>query len=147
MNRMFAAVIGLAISGPISSAIGCSTLGPPPSDEDLFRKASTVFVARVVRTEEKQVVWKGAKNPESIVEGDFQVVEILKGQPPAGGKVRDLTFGPGNCSLGLLAGMDYLFFIQPDQENLVLWPTGSRMIINRQGTEVVKLLELLRKLK
>jgi hypothetical protein len=147
MNRALASTIGLLISAQALPGVACSTLGPEPTDEELFRKATTVFLARVVRTEEKQHAWRASSKPMPIVEGDFQIVEVLKGQPPVDGKVRDFTFGPGNCSLGLLAGADYIFFIQPGQENFVLWPTGSRMIINREGTEVVRLLEKLRKLK
>lgn len=44
------------------------------------------------------------------VDGTFRVVEILIGDPPADGKVRDLVFGPVNGSLGLFAGLDDLFF-------------------------------------
>jgi hypothetical protein len=145
MHRAIAATVGLLISGQVPLAIACSIAGPPPTDEELFRKASSVFVARVVRTEESS--WKFGHVTEPIVEGDFQVIEVLKGQPPTDGKVRDLTFGPGNCSLGLLAGMDYLFFIEPNRHNFVLWPTGSRMIFNRQLPEVVEFLERLRNLK
>jgi len=149
MNRILAFTVGVLVCLLVLPAMACSSLEPPPTDEELFQQATAVFLAHVVRTEEKQYVWPDAANskPWPIVEGNYQIVEVLKGQPPADGKVRDLVFGPGNCSLGLLVGMDYLFFIQPGPNNFVLWPTGSRMIINREGTEVVKLLEKLRKLK
>ena len=146
MKTVFALLICFILWLGSSATFACSTRGDPPTDEQLFKKASSVFVAHVLRTEEKSIRVE-TKNPYLVVEAEFRVVEILKGQPPSDGKVRDLVFGPGNCSLGLLAGLDYLFFIQDDQYNFVLWPTGSRPFININGTESVKLLQDLRRLK
>jgi len=128
-------------------ALACSTLGPPPTDEELFEKASTVFVAHITKTEEVTLSFPLSTAPTPVpgVEGTFRVVEILKGKPPEDAKVQDLVFGPGNCSLGLFAGLDYLFFLRGDK--WVLWPTGSRAFINLQGTEPQKIIEQLRKLK
>ena len=84
--------------------------------------------------------------PIPNVEGSFTVVEVLKGTPPSDGKVVDMVFGPGNCSLGLLAGLDYVFFIQDDKYNLVIWPTGSRAFINLEAADAVKTITALRKL-
>jgi len=85
--------------------------------------------------------------PIGIVEGEFRVVEIFKGIPPSDGKARDFIFGPGNCSLGLLAGLDYLFFIEDARENFVLLPSGSRAFVNINGTEPKRLFETLRRLR
>lgn len=128
-------------------AIACSTLGPPPTDDELFEKASAVFVAHVTKTEEVTLSFPSSSAPAAVpgVEGTFRVLEILKGKPPEDARVQDLVFGPGNCSLGLFAGLDYLFFLRGDK--WVLWPTGSRAFINLQGTEPQKILEHLRKLK
>ncbi len=57
------------------------------------------------------------------------------------------VFGLGNCSLGLFAGLDYLFFIQDEQSKLVSRPSGSRALLNLQGNETVKLLTTLRRLR
>ena len=84
--------------------------------------------------------------PIPNVEGSFTVVEVLKGTPPSDGKVVDMVFGPGNCSLGLFAGLDYVFFIQDDKYNLVIWPTGSRAFINLEAADAVKTITALRKL-
>ena len=126
-------------------ASACSTLGPEPTIEELFSTADAVFVAEVVKTE--RVIGSFGSMTLPMVEGDVELVEVLKGDPPAGRKVRDLVFGPGNCSLGLLAGLPYLFLFQPGQDNLVLWPTGSRMFININGTYPKELLARLRALK
>jgi hypothetical protein len=127
------------------NALACSSLAPPPSDEEQFARASAVFVAHLTKTEEVTLSFKGFPQAVPGVEGTFRIVEILKGDPPADGKVQDLVFGPGNCSLALFAGLDYLFFLHGDK--WVLSTGGSRGFINLQGAEPRQLLEKLRKLK
>lgn len=146
MSRLLYLVTVLFLQCTASSAIACSILGEPPTERQLFEKATSVFVAHVFRTEEKQSPVGPNKASIPIVEGDFRIIETLKGTPPSDGKVRDVVFGPGNCSLGLMAGLDYLFFVNDSQE-FVSWPTGSRPFINIEGTEPKKLLENLRALK
>ena len=146
MKRCHPSQLASLLAVVAQSALACSTVGEKPTDAELFAKAHSVFLAHIVRTDEKAPRTDIFKASVSYVEGDFQVVEVLKGQPPADGKVNDLVFGPGNCSLGLLAGLDYLFFIQDEKTKMVLWPTGSRAFINREGTEAVKLLTQLRAL-
>ncbi len=130
-----------------TGAIACSITGEKPTDEQLFAKANSVFVAHVYRTEEKSFQPTDSKESIAAVEADFCVIEVLKGKPPADNKVKDFVFGPGNCSLGLLAGFDYLFFVPNGPDNLVLWPTGSRALFNLKGTEVVKTLSNFRRLR
>jgi hypothetical protein len=146
MSRILYFVTVLFLQFTASSAMACSILGEPPSERQLFEKAASVFVAHVFRTEEKQLPVGPNKTSIPVVEGDFRIIETLKGTPPSDGKVRDVVFGPGNCSLGLMAGLDYLFFIN-DGQVFVSWPTGSRPFINIEGTEPKKLLENLRALK
>jgi hypothetical protein len=133
----------LAVTG---AANACSSLEGPPTEEQLFAKASAVFLAHVVRTEETQ----GA-NPllvshptSAMVDATFRVIEVLKGEPPADGKVRSLVYGAGNCSVALLAGLDYLVFLQDG--NFVLWPGGTMAFFNLDGTEPKRLLEKFRNL-
>ncbi|MBV8536257.1 MAG: hypothetical protein JO128_11730 [Alphaproteobacteria bacterium] len=78
------------------------------------------------------------------VEASFRTIEIFKGYPPADGKVRSPAFGPGNCSVPLLAGSDYILFLY--ENNLVLLPGGSELVFNLEGTEVKKALGELREL-
>jgi hypothetical protein len=116
------------------------------TDEEQFHNASAVFVAHVIQTEELSANPRGgAQMQDPAVEGTFRVIEVLKGAPPKDGKVRDFVFGPGNCSLGLLAGRDYLFFLHGN--NWVLWPGGSKPFIDLQSAECQLSLERLRKLK
>ena len=129
-----------------NAAFACSTVKPPPTDEDLFASAKSVFVAHLYRTEERMTDLGITGKPIPNVEGSFTVVEVLKGTPPSNGKVVDMVFGPGNCSLGLFAGLDYVFFIQDDKHNLVIWPTGSRAFINIEAADAVKAITALHKL-
>jgi hypothetical protein len=87
----------------------------PPSDEELFARASAVFVGHIFRVEEAGVA---------------QVLESLKGQPPVESKVRAPTIAP--CSFPLLPGLDYLFFLY--QDNFIRgFGEGARPISNWLG--------------
>ena len=97
------------------------------SDEQLYAKASMVFVARVVRTEEAKGLSPLSGEAEPIVEATFRLVETLKGQPPPDGKVKSLVWSNGNCSVLLVAALDYLFFLHGDSYALI--GGGSRPIV------------------
>jgi hypothetical protein len=126
-----------------NSAFACSSLGNPKTTEQLFAQASSVFVAHVVRTQEST----HTVSDIPTVEGEFRLVEAIKGTPPPDNKVRDFVYGYGNCSLGLLAGLDYVFFIQKDWKDLVVIPSGSQPLININGRAAVELLQKLRRLQ
>ena len=132
----------LLASSPIG--LGCSVL-EPISDETHFGKATAVFLARVVRTEARAKPERWGSQDVLVVEGTYKLVEVFKGQPKDEDIVLDLVFGPGNCSLGLMAGLHYLFFIYGD-DRFVLWPRGSRGYVNLEGTKVKPELEKFRAL-
>ena len=141
MKHIAAALVTLLLA---SSAAACSSL-KQPSSEELFAHAISVFRARVV--EARLAKFPNPLKPVEqveVVEAKFEIKEVLKGTPPASGVVRDLPFAPGNCSLGLLPGMEYVFF--PDASGFVLLPGGSFGYINAEGSEVKSHLEALRKL-
>ncbi len=127
----------------VNCAFACSSLEKPPTIEKLFAKATTVFVAHVVRTQETDLKVEGIP----IVEGEFRLLEIIKGTPPQDYKVRDFVYGYGNCSLGLLAGLDYVFFLQEEWGDLVVFPSGSQMLISPKGRASVEHLQKLRRLQ
>src|SRR5262249_18612234 len=136
----------------------------PPSDEQLFSQASTVFVAHVFRVEKAGVVsqrellafppWRvespppksaiESKPPIPAIEATFRVVEVFKGEPPSDGKVRAPIYmhcvGPA-----LLAGSDHVFFLH--EGNFVRsWLEGrpSLNLTPEQDAEHKRLLEKLR---
>jgi len=88
------------------------------------------MVARVVGTRLRQMPHReceanGFDGGEcAYVEARYELTEVLKGSPRHRGKVRDLVFGPGNCSLGLLAGFYYVLHIVEDHD-FVLHIDGS----------------------
>jgi len=117
----------------------------PPTDRELFQKAKAVFIAHVYRTEEESRPINGSEKSFAVVDGDFRVIEVLKGTPPANGKVTTFIPSPGNCAVMLMSGGDYIFFTQ-ERYDLVLWPDGSRPFMNPQATESKKFLETFRQM-
>jgi hypothetical protein len=117
MRRLLLAVLATLSLARMEAASACSYAPGyrPPSDEDLFAKASAVFVGHLVRIEEVGIGF-GELRRWPMLEGTFRVVEVFKGEPPADGKIRApryfLCTGPM-----LFAGFDYVFFLNDD--NLV----------------------------
>jgi len=117
----------------------------PPTESELFQKAQAVFVAHVYRTAEGTRSIDSSEKPFPVVEGEFRVIEVLKGVPPANGKVATLVPSPGNCAVLMVAGVDYVFFVQ-EGHDLIWWPDGSQAFTNLQAIEPKKYLERLRKI-
>lgn len=117
----FAAVLGLML--PFAQAGACSMKGGAPSLRQQLESAESVFIARVtvarellaeeVLPAEALVDLNEAERSEPLIEASYRLIETLKGEPPADGRVYDLPFAAGNCSLGLLPGWDYVFVLQP----------------------------------
>lgn len=115
------------------------------TDEQLIAEAKNVFRARVTEVKLASLVDPtNAARTFEVVEARYEVKEVLKGAPPTSGIVRDLPFGPGNCSLGLLPGLEYVFL--PGEHEMVLAPSGSFAYFNTEGTAVQPRLDSLRKL-
>jgi len=134
-----AIVTVLLLASPV--AFACSALGGFPPLAERLKEADAVFVAHLIATREirsadldiPQAI-KDEFDPEEangpVIRGEFRLLETLKGQVPATGHVYDLPLGPGNCSLGLMAGWDYVFVVPKPDEDMgdlwfVTWPTGS----------------------
>jgi hypothetical protein len=132
---------GFGLLACMSTAQACSSTEPPQSRAQLFARASTVFTAHLLRTEEIPPTI----TPMADVEATFRTIEIFKGQPPADGKVRTFVYGPGNCSVPLLAGSDYLFFLYENNYVLLL-PGGFELFWNLEGTEAREILTEIREL-
>ena len=131
----------------MSAAEACSSLEPPQTRAQLFARASAVFVAHLLRTEEIKATTPFGDQPLPVVEATFRTIEVFKGRPPADERVRSLVYGPGNCSLPLLSGLDYVFFLYDNDSNFVLLlPGGNEMYFNLEGTSAKETMEDLRKL-
>ena len=103
------------------------------SDEEKFAKAKEVFLARMVRVEEAAKPERLGNVETKAVQGTYKLLEVFKGEPKDGDAVTDFVFNPGNCSLGIMAGLYYVFFIRPENRR-VLWVHGSRGYINLEGS-------------
>lgn len=142
--RIAASIVLVLLAGN-SGGFACSRAPgtPQPTQEELFSEASAVFVAHLVRVEEIETAAQ-AKDGLAKIEGTVRVIEVLKGSPPASNKIKSLTFGPGNCTIPLLAGSDYVLFQSRDDE-YITWMVGSvGPIWNLEGREPQELLEKLR---
>ena len=111
------------------SVEACSRISRP-TDRQLFDEAKEVFVAQVVSTKIARLSPQlcedegGEEDGCSFVEARYQLTAALKGNPKRSGKVGDLVFGPGNCSLGLLTGWYYVFYVG-EESNFVPHISGS----------------------
>jgi hypothetical protein len=129
VRRQFFLALAILLLARMEPATACSRVEPAPSDEELFAKATAVFVGHVARVEEAGAVsisellasppwiktkWQPSEAeslpPSPAVEATFRVVEVFKGQPPADGKIRAPV---GNYCTGpiLLVGSDQVFFL------------------------------------
>ena len=103
------------------------------TEEEKFARAKDVFLARIVRVEETGKAERMAGGEVKTVQATYKLLEVFKGDPKDGDTVLDFVFTPGNCSLGIMPGLYYVFFIQPENR-LVLWVNGSRGYINPDGS-------------
>ncbi len=102
--------------------LGCSF--DSATDADLFARSNSVFRARITEVKlVKSLASLQERSSRDVIEARFDVLEVLKGAPPASGVVRDLVSNGANCSLGLLPGFEYVLF--PMKDDFVLAPSGS----------------------
>ena len=132
MRALALAVLSACLLFTPLGAAACS-VQDTASDEEKFARAKEVFLARVVRVEEAAKPERWGNAEIKTVQGTYKLLEVFKGEPSDGGTVLDFVFTPGNCSLGIMAGLYYVFFIHPDNR-LVLWIHGSRGYINLEGS-------------
>ncbi|MGB3810516.1 MAG: hypothetical protein WA943_10495 [Parvibaculum sp.] len=137
--------LGLFLLTCATNALACSV---DPSaqrrPEDLFSDAATVVVAHLTKVEEIDA--PNENNRMGVIQGTFRPIEVIKGKLPAGNKVKSPAFGPGNCSIPLLAGMDYVFYLD-GKLNYVTWVTGSELLDELDSPSARQVLEKLHKLK
>lgn len=130
----------------VSPGSACSSAKPIPTDEELLARASAVVVAHLTSVEEIDVPanMKGAYN--TIVEASVSTIESIKGSPPKNGKVRSAPFGYGNCTLPLLAGADYILFLNEKDPYITSLSGSTGPILNLDAVEVRERLAKLRSL-
>lgn len=142
-------------------SVACQFDHAGEGSEVFFNLADTVFTAHVTNAKEKFMISPDAESRKvAYVEAEYEIIEVLKGKPPASNKVHDTLFGFGSCSTPIIVGLDYLFMLQPDKKNLdqeksdwgvaefnsVGMPTGSMPIYPITSKKSVELLSKLRAL-
>ncbi|WP_413663468.1 hypothetical protein [Microbulbifer sp. CNSA002] len=137
MNKI---IITLLLSVIGQDVLACSF--SERSGEEKFKDANRVFRAKIVGTQ------LGTENLEGetfeIVKAKYKLIESYKGRNTKSGYVKELTFSPGNCMLGLLTGMEYIIYL--GDTDFVTLPSGSWGYFNPEGTQVLPELEKLRAL-
>jgi hypothetical protein len=116
---------------------------PAPTPEELFAQAATVFVAHVIKVQE-MMASNMEKHEAGTVQATFRAIEILKGSPPSSSYVMSDAYSYGNCTLALLAGADYIFFMKDDNDHINSLEGSTGPILNLHATQVQSLLEKLR---
>jgi hypothetical protein len=147
-RRLILAFLFVAISlGQISPGYACSF--KPATEQELFSQASSIFVAHLTSVSEIPTPddIKGIYDKrvyDNILEGSFRTIELIKGEPPASGKVRSAPFGTGNCTIPFLVGADYIFFLRKEDDYIVFVTGSAGPVMDLNGTEVRERLEGLR---
>lgn len=118
---------------------------PPLTPEMQFSNAALVVVGHLTKVEEVSPPNLG-KGDAGLIEGTFRPIEVLKGEAPAGNKVKSQTFQPGNCTIPLVVGADYVFFLDGG-ENFLTWIAGSAPLGSVDTPASQRLLERLRSFK
>jgi hypothetical protein len=124
--RLITATIVVLLLIASRSSDACSRR-PHATDAQLYDEAKQVFVARITSTRVRTLSPAKCDDDDdecSYVEATYVLSHTIKGNPRRVGKVSDLVFGPGNCSLGLLAGWYYVFYVGSDS-NFVPHIAGS----------------------
>lgn len=115
---------------------------PPLTPDMQFSDAASVVVGHLTKVEEVKPPNLG-KGDAGLIEGTFRPIEVLKGEAPADNKIKSQTFQPGNCTIPLVVGAEYVFYLDGG-ENLVTWITGSVPLGNADSPTSQRLLEELR---
>jgi hypothetical protein len=140
MRKLLYLLFAMLLLGKLEAAHAC-VVGADDYEQSHAR-ASTVVVGHIVRTEEAGTIWRWDRlQSEPAVEATFRVVGVLKGRPPAGGKVR--LRADRTCNVDLLAGQTYAIFLYGD--NVVWGPNeGTTRLWHVQNIDAKRLLEQLR---
>jgi hypothetical protein len=124
MRKLVYLLLTMLLLGRLEAASACrfyvgSKQHPGGPQEQLYGQASTVFIGHVISTEEASPLLDDEKAPLTpMMVATLRVIEVLKGEPPADGKVR--ASASQDCNVLLVPGFDYVIFLYGD--NLVRPP-------------------------
>ena len=130
---MRATVLATLLASLVAARAEACSIRDLATEDEKFARAKEVFLARIVRVEETGKAERIGGGEVKTVQATYKLMEVFKGAPKDGDTVLDFVFTPGNCSLGIMPGLYYVFFILPENR-LVLWVNGSRGYINLDGS-------------
>jgi len=122
--------IALLILGH-SLAWGCSCV--QRDEKQRYDDAEAVFLAEITDTHLRRAGTAMASLGD-VIEAKITVLEYFKKPAYEIATVSDLSFGFGNCSIGLMSGMTYIFYVAPSKiglgglVNYVGMCTGSQAV-------------------
>ena len=139
--KIIVAKIGIIFS---CSVFPCSGEFSTYSQKQFFQTAEKVFVARIIKAELEERKHPWANRTEVVVKGTYELIEPIKGAVEKTGFVYDPIYGLGNCALGLMAGINYVFFKR--QDGFVFLPTGSVAFITLENEAAKEYLDEIRQI-
>jgi hypothetical protein len=128
-----------------AQCLACSRLEKESSLAEKVNDADGVALVKITST---RLIVDDSKKDEwerETVEATYDVLEAFKGDHSRP-VVREMVFGPGNCTIPLLSGNIYVLFIEKGNR-LTSSMNGTQMLWNVDGTEVKPMLIQLRSLK
>lgn len=86
--------------------------------EASFERATSVILAEITDTKLIKTVHK--EHDLEYILANIDILETFKSNGYPVTQVLDLVLDQGNCSIGLMSGLEYIFFIdtRPDEESL-----------------------------
>jgi hypothetical protein len=103
----------IALLYSMASAFACS-LPSNWSIEQEFADANLVFRGLVTATELNPLeVDAGGEKLRLFIDIRYEIKEVFKGHPDAGGVISTTSAIMGGCGVPVLAGQDFLFFVTP----------------------------------
>jgi hypothetical protein len=120
MRKLLYVLFAMLLLGHLEAANACrffagNKQNPDSPQEQLFEMASTVFVGHVIRTEEAEPLRDHKFGTTTrVLEATLRIKEVLKGEPPADGKVR--AYASQGCNVLLVPGFEYVIFLFKDND-------------------------------
>ena len=111
MYRKFILFLTLIFTQLISNYAGACS-GPRYTGKAAFENAKRVFRAKILQTE---LVFENYEGSDyEIINSKYELLEVYKGNVSENGIVKTIPFFPGNCSVALLTGSEYVIYLGED---------------------------------
>ena len=131
MSKSASACASLALALALATQAQACQRASQVTKQQLFDAATSVFTAHVIEiteVDEKSfpdlsgVLTSGAVH---ILKVKFRLIENIKGEPSDDRTVFSLSYGPGNCTIPMMVGWDYVFFDNSKAKHLITSLDGS----------------------